>query len=74
MLLLPYSPTIRHMPSKYFMFQAVLVVLLLTAGMWHLWIDMNAGNANFYFAATYLLAAWQVQKSQIICNCWLSEE
>ena len=59
-LVLLYSAYLDSMPSKFFMFQTFLVLMVLQAAMWHLWIDVGSGNANFYFATSLLYAAWQV--------------
>ena len=68
-LLLLYVPYLQDsMPSKFFMLQTLMVLLLLQAAMWHLWIDLGAGNANFFFAATLLYAAWQVTRGKIFLH------
>ena len=56
----------RHlhaMPSKTFMVLSGLAACVLHPAMCHSWLDLHVANANFAFAASMLLCAWQVSLS-----------
>ena len=59
--LLPFFPhLLRRLPSGVFTMSSLLMLACLSPAMWHLWMDLESANANFFYAITLLWAAWQV--------------
>lgn len=41
----------------------LVYAIVLAPVLWHLWVDLGSGNANFYWATCLVLAAAQVRPS-----------
>lgn len=59
--LLPFFPhLLSRLPSVVFTATSLLILASLSPAMWYLWMELEAANANFFYAITLLWAAWQV--------------
>ncbi|KAJ1959251.1 hypothetical protein IWQ62_004688 [Dispira parvispora] len=59
--LLPlYHEIFKYMRYSFLLVNAMIYALVLAPLFWHLWIYQGSGNANFFYAATLVYAAFQI--------------
>ncbi|KAJ1655179.1 hypothetical protein IWQ61_005028 [Dispira simplex] len=59
--LLPlYHEIFKYMRYSFFLVNTMIYALVLAPLFWHLWIYQGSGNANFFYAATLVYAAFQI--------------